>query len=325
MNAEKHTFLTQEQQKQLVAFAKEQFTFLKTERGFSRPLVNQPSNGLLLYRNSTIGIRLQLTFSHSYYERDSMQILLGKLDGNGAFPKFPYTDQVGVRRVWALQSFFIRQLHIQDEHISAIDELVGVGRREKHVWTFERWKQVISSYRALLHKYIDLVLQQPPEVLFPTDIGYLFARSEDFARFAREHFSFLREFGFQPDPIIGYAGSSTWINADRGIELSQDARDRDISCCLLRLIDGKIPTYSPHDLERAEFTQRSSGDAISLSAFLSRHLGITDADLDILRDLYRSLPVRDFSDYDSTYASTVIRTSANLVKRSISQILRAPL
>jgi hypothetical protein len=35
------------------AFAKEQFTFLKAEKGFTWQLINQPANGLLIYRDTT--------------------------------------------------------------------------------------------------------------------------------------------------------------------------------------------------------------------------------------------------------------------------------
>jgi len=38
------------------AFAKGQFAFSKAEKGFTQPLVNQPSNGLLIYANATMGI-----------------------------------------------------------------------------------------------------------------------------------------------------------------------------------------------------------------------------------------------------------------------------
>lgn len=307
----------------MAAFAKEQFAFLKTAKGFTKPLVNQPSNGLLIYRNATMGIGILMSFSFRGYFYDSIKIALGKLDSDGNYPKFPYMSEAGVRPYWVLQSLLTRQLHVQDEQIPALDQLFQDLRRNKHVWTVEQWKEAISSYQPLLQKYIDLILQQPSDVLFPTAIEFLPVRNEAFAQLAREHFAFLSEYGFQSEPVVGYYGIHTWISAEIGIEINQDFRDRDIFCLIVKLIDGKVPTSDSRELKQVEFIKGKPGGKIFLHDLLARQFGITDPDLEALRNIYGLLAIRDFSDYDYRYARAAINMNANLVKRYISQIMSA--
>lgn len=324
MNSEEQTILNLEQKKEVATFAKEQFAFLKAAKGFTRPLVNQPSNGLLIYRNAMMGIGIEMSFSFPGYYYDNMKVTIGKLGSDGNYPKFPYMNEAGVRSYWVLQSLLTRQLHVQDEQIPALDQLFQDLRGNNHVWTVEQWKEAISSYQPLLQKYIDLILQQPSEVLFPTALEYLPVGLEEFAQLAREHFAFLQQYGFRPDPLVGYYGSHTWINADRGITLNQDFRDRDIYCSVVKLIDGKLPTDDKRELKHDGFIQ-GRRIMIPLYNLLTRQLGITDAEIETVRNSYTLLPIRDYSDYDYTYASTVIRMYANLVRCYISQLMSAPL
>jgi hypothetical protein len=55
---------------------------------------------------------------------------------------------------------------------------------------------------------------------------------------------------FQPEPVIGYYGSHTWINAEIGIEIYKDFRDRYVYCAIIKLVDGKVPTTDPRELKR---------------------------------------------------------------------------
>jgi hypothetical protein len=92
-----------------------------------------------------------------------------------------------------------------------------------------------------------------------------------------------------------------------------------ISCRIV-----KLPAFWERDLKREEFTEGKHID-ISLDDLLAKRLGIADAEIGMVHNIYTILTTRDGSDYDYTYATTMIRTYANLTSRYITQILQAPL
>jgi len=92
--------------------------------------VNQPSNGLLIYRNATMGIGIEMHFSFPGYYSDSVKVTLGKLGSDGTFPNSHTWVRNVLRSFWVLQSFLIRQLHIQDEQILALDHLLQDFEKE---------------------------------------------------------------------------------------------------------------------------------------------------------------------------------------------------
>lgn len=329
MKPEQQNVLTPEQQKEVVTFAKEQFAFLKTEKGFTKRLVHQihlPFDGLLIYRNETMGMRIEMSFSYHDYYRDYMEVEMRKLGSDGKFlPLSLYPGEGSVRARWVLKSFLIRQLHVQDETLQVLDQLLHEFWKKRQAWDVEKWKQVINLYRALVHNHIDLILQQPPEVLFPTALEYLCVGRTGMTQLGCEHFAFLQEYGFRTDPIEeDYGASQTWIGTDRGVRLYWDYQFNDISCSVIKLIDGKIPTFEKRDLKRKEFI-RGMGARISLEGLLSERLGIVDAEIDTVRNIETVLTINDYSDYDYTYTRTIIGLYASLIRRYIDQIMQVAL
>ena len=327
MKPEQQNVLTPEQKKEVITFAKEQFAFLKTEKGFTKRLVHQvhmPFDGLLIYRNEMMGINIRMRFSYDDYSSDYIKVGIGKLGSDGSFLQIPYNaGEEGVRSFWDLRSFSIRQLHVQDETLQALDQLLREFRKERRAWDVEKWKRVISLYRTLVHNHIDLILQQPPEVLFPTALEYLCVWPTGMAQLGCEHFAFLQEYGFRTDPIEeDYGASQIWIGADRGVRLYWDYQFNDISCSIIKLIDGKIPTFEKRDLKRKEFI-RGMGAGVSLENLLSERLGIVDAEIDMARNIETVLTINDYTDYDYTYTRTIIGLYASLIRRYIDQIMLA--
>lgn len=325
MSLEQQNILNPEQKKAVAAFAKEQCAFLKTAKGFTKALVNQPSHGLLIYRNAMMGIGIQMSYADHGYYYDDIKITIGKLKSDGTLPRFPYIDEAQARSLWLLESFLIRQLHIQEQSILALDQLRQDFHKTRTTWSIEQWKQIISLYRVILHEHIDLIVQQPSEVLFPTAIEYLPLSRAIFAQLTREHFAFLQEYGFRPDPLVeDYGAQYTWINGDRGIQLFHDYQFNDISISVVKLIEGKLPTFNKAALKHDYFI-RGSSVAIPLYDLLTKRLGIHDTQIDSIHLIPTLLTIRDFSDYDYTYATTVVRMYADSVRRYISQLIHISL
>lgn len=70
-----------EQEDEIVTCAKQQFAFLKTEKGFTKPLLNRPKQAQLIYRNATMGMRIEMNRA-----MNDVRILVGKLGNSGKFP-----------------------------------------------------------------------------------------------------------------------------------------------------------------------------------------------------------------------------------------------
>lgn len=311
--------MEREERDELVGFAKRQFAFLKTEKGFTKPLISRPDYALLVYRNATMGVRIEMDVYLSL-----MEIMLVKLGVSGSFP---FGNDGGQRTVWLLQSFLVRQLAVRDERMLALDEIDLATRRKKQdsngdfKWGSEDWKRVIGLYQGLLRDYVDLILQQPLEGLFPTDVEYLsmWSTREAIEQFACEQLAFLGEYGFQTRPVFAMAGwfaIYTWMGTDRGVQLVLNYRDMDVDCKMVRLIDGKIPTTNKHLLKRYDYFVRGGETAVPLVVLLKR-FGIAMEEVEGLRDVYSVLDVRHWSDCDYRYVRTFIVEYANLVRHYI--------
>ena len=323
--------MEQEQRSEMVTFAKQQFAFLKEEKGFTKPLINRSDYALLIYRSATMGIRIEMDV---YLSR--MEITIGKLGSDGKFPfnqsNFPVGFAGRERTLWLLESLLIRQLHVQDERILALDQFDQDNRRRKrdYEWDYEQWKQVISLYQGLLRDHIDLIVQQPLEVLFPTAIEYLsqWSTLKEAEQLAYEHFAFLGEHGFQPGPVFSvYAWLDiyTWLSADRGIQLSIDNRDMGVCCYVVRLIDGKIPTDDDKMVKKYDHYIQGEEAEVGLIDVLRKRLRIRDAEINRVGNLEHTLDVRHWSDFDYRYVSTSIIGYASLVRRYIKVLMEAPL
>ncbi len=206
-----------EQRDEILAFAKQQFVFLKTEKGFTRPLINRPDNGLLIYRNAIMGIRMQMDIANCCH--NDMMISIGKLENKSTFP---WANDGPERSLWVLQSFLNRQLNVQDQRILTLDQIYLEAVRTREEWGVEQWKYVINLYQSLLHDYIDQIMHLPFEVIFPSAIEYLslWSTREQWKQQITESFAFLEEYGFRPDPIFVVRGPFTTYIWIRGILVS---------------------------------------------------------------------------------------------------------
>jgi len=316
-----------EQAEEINTLAKQQFAFLKTEMGFTKPLLNRPKHALLIYRNATMGIRIEMNRA-----MNDMEILLGKLGDNG---KFPFANEGRERILWLLESLLTRQLQVQDKRILALDRIrLDTRRMEKAAWDYtwdtQQWTQVLRLYQTLLRDHIDLILQQPLEVLFPSTIDYLAMGNtrQEWEQLAKDHFAFLGEYGFRHHPVCAvnnWLDIVTWLGADRGIQLTVDHREKDLSCDLISLIDGKIPATDKNVLTQHEDFMLGRGVAIPLCDLLSQQLGITDSEIESIGNLRRLLNIRHYSDYDYRYISTFIMQSASLARRYLKVLMDTPL
>ena len=314
--------MDQEQKKEILAFAKQQFTFLKTEKGFIRPLINRPDNGLLIYRNATLGIRVAMDIDLGSY--DYMEITIGKLEDKR---KFPVTNEGPERSLWLLQSLLDRQLHAQDKRILELDQLHLDMRKTQKEWDSEQWKYVINLYQSLLFACIDLILQQPDEVLFPTAIEYrsMWSTHTEWEHLAHTQFAFLQEYGFQPEPIFvqrGWFTTYTWVSPDRGVQLIVETRDINVYCNIVRLIDSKLPTMDESILKKCADFRYGLVAGVPLCNLLSKQFKITDAGIDAIDTIAHTLNVRHWSDCDYRYISAFITQYADLVKRFITPIMQ---
>ncbi len=322
--------MKKEQREKIVPFAKEQFAFLKAEKGFTKPLINRPNYALLIYRNATMGIRIEMSIV-----TNDMEVLIWKL---GSYGKFPLASQEHQRTLWLLESLLTRQFEIQDEHILALDQIRidtlrienAWDREREYEWGIRRWKQVIGLYRALLRDYIDLIVQHPFEVLFPSAVEYLAMGEsrQEWEQVADAHFAFLEEYGFRPHPVYAvdsWLGVYTWMSADRGIQLTVDYRDMNLSCDVVSLIDGKIPATDKNVLKQHGDFIQGQGVEISLCDLLGKQLGITDPEIERVGKLDDVLNIRHWTDYDYRYVSTFIIEHANVVRRYIRMLIDTPL
>ena len=303
---------------EIITFAKQQFAFLKVEKGFTKPLINRPNQSLLIYRSATMQISIEMSLW-----AQGMDILIEKLGSDGKPDR-----ELHRRTVWLLESLLTRLLHVEDERILALDQIrLTIDRWYDTEWGKRQWKRVINLYQALLRDHIDLILQQPFDVLFPTALEYTWS-TEEWERLLDDHFTFLQEYGFGPHPVFAvelWLYIYTWMSADRGIQLILDSRDIDLYCYMVRLIDGKIPTTEKKMVQKYEHFIRGEEAEVHLVVLLSKRLGIADADIERIDNLDRILNIRHMSDCDYSYYSTYVMEYANLVRRYIKVLMDTPL
>jgi hypothetical protein len=312
--------MEKEIEKEIVTFAKQQFAFLKTEKGFIKPLINRPDYALLIYRSATMEIRIEM---HLWVS--GMEIVIRRLGSDGKPAR-----ESGRHTCWLLESLLTRLLHVQDEHILTLDQIRLEIRKDKwHKvrWEKSQWMQVIGLYQALLRDHIDLILQQPLDVLFPTGAPYV-GSTEEWERLLDDHFAFLEEYGFGPHPVYAvesWLGLYTWMSVDRGIQFILDSRDIGPYCYVIKLIDGKIPTTDDKMVQTYAHFIWGEEAKVRLVDLLSEQLGITDTDIERVRNLNRILNIRHWSDCDYSYYSNYAIEYAKLVRRYIKVLMQAPL
>jgi hypothetical protein len=310
--------MKQDESDEIVAFAKQQFAFLKAEKGFTRPLINRPSCGLLIYRSATMEVCIEM----SLWSR-GMEVVVRMLGSDGKRAR-------GENRstIWLLESLLTRQFQVQDEHIVALDRIrldLLKDRWQEKKWVKGQWEEVIRLYQALLRDHIDLILRQPFEVLFP----FASEDAEDWwERLLHDNFAFLGEYGFRSFPVFAvdsWLYIYTWLSADRGIQLIADGRDKGMYCDVISLIDGKIPATDKKVLKEHDDFTEGQGVKISLLELLGKQLGITDLEIEQAGNLHDRLEIRHWSDYDERYVSTFVMEHANLVRRYINVLMDTPL
>ena len=85
-------------------------------------------------------------FSFPGYPYDYIEIMIGKLRSDGNFPKFPYTGEGHMRSFWLLQSFLIRLLHIEDNHIQTMDQCCYDFQVKGDMWNIDQWQEIPGKY-----------------------------------------------------------------------------------------------------------------------------------------------------------------------------------
>ena len=219
-------------QREIVQLIRARFAFLKTEKGFTKPVIHT-SLDHLIFRNTWLKLKVETDFLMN----GTMNIALEQL----APPEQP------TRSSWNLLGLLYRRLHIQDERITQLQQMFGDRYRARGAFPRVDLAQdsafIIAQtdlYRGLLLDYIDLILKQPVEILFPTDLEYLPMLDARTAieNYATEQLAFLSQHGFSPAPIRESNSIQTylsWLNQRLGVRMSLDYRDANVSLGLLLL------------------------------------------------------------------------------------------
>lgn len=312
--------MEKELENEIIAFAKQQFAFLKTEKGFTKPLINQPSVAFLIYRSATMQIRIEM---HLWVS--GMEIVISKLGSDGKPAHGEHR-----RKSWLLESLLDHLLHVQDEHIQALDQIRLERRKDKwhkEKWDKSQWMQVIGLYQALLRDHIDLILQQPLDVLFPTGAPYV-GSQEEWDNLLNSSFAFLEGYGFGSHYVYAvesWLGLYTWMTVDRGIQLILDHRDPGLFYCyVIKLIDGKIPTTNKRMVQTYAHFVLGEETEVRLVDLLSKRLGIADASIERIGSWDSLFNIRHACDYDYEYFRTLVIEYAELVKRYIDVLMQTP-
>jgi hypothetical protein len=145
---------------ELEQLAWDRFAFLTDERGFTLPTTEREAQGTsYCYRFYNplfpIGLEVQLDF-----REDTVRVILLRLGDGKPLRRYVNVHSAEVKRVGFL-SVLQDVLYVEDARLDALSDLLYAAPRN-HQWADEalaRWQEVVE-------RHIDMVTQQPIEVLF---------------------------------------------------------------------------------------------------------------------------------------------------------------
>jgi hypothetical protein len=298
--------------------AKNLFAFLRRDGGFTeRPSTRRqpPLWTQFIYRNATLGIEVQLNYSHRL-----VAVWLVRLD-QGKYPTYArLVDGVLIRP--RLEQVLHDQLHITDPIIGEVERLRHDSELAERDEAF--LERMLGLYHDLLRRHLATILQQPLAALFPTGIVsqhmYQTEVKRKLEQQARERFGFLRDaYGFTADLLedVWFWGTSiSFRNPDIGVRISFEYRDCDIDVYLVKLSDGEPPDMLSLQWDRG----------VRVSAPLERviedYLGEPDP---LIGEIRRAFGSTDLDERDLAFGSAVLAMYERLLRAHIDVILQQPL
>jgi hypothetical protein len=213
-------------QSEILQIIREQFAFLKIDKGFTKPILHT-SLDHFIDRNDALKVGIEPDF----FMHGTTNVVVEKLA----------PSERSTRASWNLLGLLTRRLHIQDERIGQLINAKGQHQREKGAFPRVDLDQdspfiieQIERYHSLLADYIDVILKQSLDFLFPTDLEFLpmYTARTQIEQYAIDHLSFLSQKGFADHPVIENNGRGTyhtWLNQRLGVRMSFDYRDAAIN------------------------------------------------------------------------------------------------
>lgn len=300
-------------QTEILQLIRERFAFLKTEKGFTKPIIHT-SLDHFIYRNDVFKLMIQIDLSF----QGTVNIELEKL----------VPSEHPARDSWNLLGFLTRRLHIQDKRI---EHLIQIMRQHRLAGApFPRVDldqdrpfiiEQIECYQHLLSDYIDTILKQPLDILFPSDLEFLpfFTVTNQIEQYIIDQFKFLHHKGFAQEPVV-FRSDFTWLNQRLGVRIGWDFRDGDIGLSLV-LLKQDEPMFrkpakkydDPLNIERTIWSLRDIASRLHLPAESW--------------DLKPQLPQFYFwtSEYDYAHAIAEVDAYCDWLKQHIDTILEQPL